>query len=144
LEGDEVEEAMRATPCASCGDRRDPVAIQAGRVVLCDSCTRAIAPWFFAATDEEVESFFGFAVPDRRSGLTRVASAQVHRDLASAYRDMGLSADASVEWALTATTSGEPHEAIARLLEPVIGRGTLDALARAVGLYLVARRTTAS
>jgi len=139
---------MRPTPCASCGDRRLAIALQAGRVVLCDPCTRAIAGWFFAADEQELEAFFGYAIPRamRRARLLSETSATdtAHRDLARGYASRGLRADASTEWALAASKSDEPHEAMARLLEPIIARGTLEALSRSLGLYLVNRRVTAS
>ena len=123
------------------------MALQAGRVVLCDACTKAIPEWFFAATDEEIVSFFGFAVPSRAvraARLVDVTRAETHADLGRAYREMNLDADAALEWALAAMAGGDEHEAIARLLEPVISRGTLKALSCAVGFHRNARRKTAS
>lgn len=135
---------MRETPCASCGDRETAVALQVGRVVLCDACTKAIPEWFFAATDEEISSFFGFAVPLRAARLVEVTRPETHAERGRAYREMHLDSDAALEWALAAMAGGDAHEAIARLLEPVVSRGTIEALARALGFHRDARRRTAS
>lgn len=138
---------MRETPCASCGDRETVVALQVGRIVLCDPCTKAIPEWFFAATDEEITAFFGFAVPLRASRLVDVTRPETHAERGRAYREMHLDSDAALEWALAAMAGGphgEAHEAIARLLEPVVSRGTIEALARALGFHRNARRKTAS
>lgn len=134
---------MRETPCASCGDREQAVGLQADRLVLCDRCTRVIPEWFFVATDEELHAFFGFAVPiaTRHEALSSAASKQTHTDLAVAYAQKALTADAAIEWALAAMNVSEPHAAVGRLIEPVAQRGMLGALARSVGLHLHRRST---
>jgi hypothetical protein len=124
------------TPCASCGDHTSPFRLQVGALVLCDRCTEAIPAWFFAATDAEIEAFFGITIT-RGRGISDTPQ-QVHADLALAYSEMKMVPDATLEWALAAMTSPN-DEAIAHLLEPVIARGTMPALARAVGMYLRTR-----
>ena len=114
--------------CDGCGDSEKPVAVQAGQVVVCDTCLARIASLVLVGEPKVVEALFG-CIPAPTHG--EVTSAQAHFDLAIAYESKGLAGDALTELALAATVDGEPDsEAWARLLEPLVARGTLASAAR--------------
>ena len=122
---------MRETPCASCGDVKKPVALQAGRILLCDACTRAIPEWFFAADEAELDAIFGEPL-SRRSRTDALV------------KDGPPSRASLLELAVAAQHAVEPFDDIARLLERAFQRNTLSMLARAVGLHLHTRSGTFS
>ncbi|MBL8720676.1 MAG: hypothetical protein JNL79_32115 [Myxococcales bacterium] len=119
--------------CAGCGDSTRPIAVQAGRVVVCDRCQSGIPALVLNADGGTLEALFGCRPPRLRSAE---GDARAHLDLAVAFEKSGLEGDAILEFALAALAGADDgdadEEACVKLLERLVARNTLGAAAREV------------